>query len=807
MLKINKILSKNGFSLIELMVAVVILALVIFGIFLAFTTGFQGMADARDRTVATNYAREAMEDVKNMDFEYIASIPLEDIGGTKYTREVSVEENIEGSPNLKKITVRVFWDKRNGESLNIETSMLINKIEFLPGVASKLLLYVTPYNIILPNEGSVNLIAVVKDAKGNTVTNWNEDITFSIMNVTCPVGANITCYLKNDEEVTGQTMAIEPINGTATVMLYTGDTNVLDADEIGNIEVSATISSVETGTFSDSVNIKVTQGAVKIGLTSYDESIKINESTTINAELQDANGDKVLEGEAEIFFNVSGDGTLAEPLNRTTMDQQTSIILTASNAPGVATVTASANNLLSDSLPIFITGPPFSIFVSVSPNHIYTDQFSLVTATLKDINGVTVDAESDVNISFSLSLDLGEFTDNSITISSGNPSGSTTFTPTGIGNSTIQAQATDAELIDGEAAITIDSALVADHIEVSAEPTSIKAGGSTPSIITAVIKSAEPENATVYNYTGDIFFETTEGSFSATDSGKNEIWSYDTDVIIYQNGVVKVNLYSHFGDTSEPASITVTSVGLTEGTVEVGFYVEADHIELTSDDDTIDSFGVLDDTCTITATIMDGGSMVENYIGTVIFSIVDGENNGQFIPSGSTIVTVVNGTASIDLRGKCPVPVGGDVVVHAVSTFGETEISSESDQSSDLSINVTGGAGRSINLVSGSLQQPSKNEVIFEINNTGVALKIYNLQVTCVTDEKLTEIKIGTNIVYSGSVSDGDVVYITPTVLSSGAHEIYFGYTKKVDNNNFEIIFNAEPDCELFTTIEFSTIQ
>jgi len=37
----------KGFSLIELMVAVAILAMVIFGIFLAFSTGFQGMADAR----------------------------------------------------------------------------------------------------------------------------------------------------------------------------------------------------------------------------------------------------------------------------------------------------------------------------------------------------------------------------------------------------------------------------------------------------------------------------------------------------------------------------------------------------------------------------------------------------------------------------------------------------------------------------------------------------------------------------------------------------------------------------------------
>jgi prepilin-type N-terminal cleavage/methylation domain-containing protein len=47
MLNINKKLCKKGFSLIELMVAVVILVMAIFGIFHAYSTGFMGMADAR----------------------------------------------------------------------------------------------------------------------------------------------------------------------------------------------------------------------------------------------------------------------------------------------------------------------------------------------------------------------------------------------------------------------------------------------------------------------------------------------------------------------------------------------------------------------------------------------------------------------------------------------------------------------------------------------------------------------------------------------------------------------------------------
>jgi prepilin-type N-terminal cleavage/methylation domain-containing protein len=50
MLKINRKLSQRGFSLIELMVAAAILAIAIFGIFQAYSTGFMGMADAKYRT-------------------------------------------------------------------------------------------------------------------------------------------------------------------------------------------------------------------------------------------------------------------------------------------------------------------------------------------------------------------------------------------------------------------------------------------------------------------------------------------------------------------------------------------------------------------------------------------------------------------------------------------------------------------------------------------------------------------------------------------------------------------------------------
>jgi prepilin-type N-terminal cleavage/methylation domain-containing protein len=119
MLIINKKLSKQGFSLIELMVAAAILAIVIVGIFLAFGTGFQGMTDTRDRTVATNYAREKMEDIKNKSFGEITyeSPPAYIPGQTKFKREVTLDDSI---ANLKKVTTTVSWKNRKNVDKEVE---------------------------------------------------------------------------------------------------------------------------------------------------------------------------------------------------------------------------------------------------------------------------------------------------------------------------------------------------------------------------------------------------------------------------------------------------------------------------------------------------------------------------------------------------------------------------------------------------------------------------------------------------------------------------------------------------------------
>jgi len=791
MLKTNRKLSKNGFSLIELMVAAAILMFAIFGIFQAYSTGFLGMFDARDRTVATNYAREAMENVKNMDFLEISPVALTQIEGTKFEREISVDYNVEGSSNLTRVTVRVFWDNRRGEPLNIATSMLVNNIEFTAGEAAKILLYVYPYNVILPEDDTTELIAVVKDVKGNTITSWDEDITFTIT-----LGTDLG-YLETPGQIS---VTKSPVEGRSNVIFYSS-ADALTADEKGFVTIKAEVlTNPELGF--DTVEVTLTWGAVSIALVPEQDTIKINENTTIHAYLKNAAGGDVTVAEAEIIFDFSGEGTLPAPLTRETSSGEVSIILTATDTPGVATVTASASNLLSDSVDIYIIGPPKSIYVEVNPNYIYTDQNAEVAVTLKDINGITVNAENTVNIDLSLTLDSvgqGSFNPSAISIGIGSSSGYSTFTPTltGTGNATVQAVDPDGVLITGEAAIFIADPLVADYIEVTADPSSIEAGGDLISTITAVIKN--PAGITVYNYIQPITFSTDMGSFSETDpDDKDATFIIDDDN--YQGGEATLVLYANNETESGIATITVTSDDLTLGSTEVGFYVEADHIILSSVSDSINTFGKVEDTCTIIATIKDStGTTVENYIGTVTFSIDSGSAFGQFALVGSTIVTVIAGQASIGLRSKCGI---GTVEVKATSTFGDNEITS----TSNLLVVVDDGGTRNIALVTGSVDLAiNKKGVGFDVLVSGGELRIYNMQVDWGSLAKLTEIKIDEEILYTGSINDGNIVTIDPTILSTtGEHNIYFTYSAGVGNLDFNIIFNAQPDC-LLDRIDFST--
>ncbi|MBA7592904.1 hypothetical protein ES708_35106 [subsurface metagenome] len=199
------------------------------------------------------------------------------------------------------------------------------------------------------------------------------------------------------------------------------------------------------------------------------------------------------------------------------------------------------------------------------------NETSEVTVTTKDVDGVPIKYVGTINLSVeatqnsngdgNLSIDTLDFEGS--TSSNTNP---ITLTASSVG--TIKITATDqAGILDeGSIELTITEELVPDHIAVYANPSSIQAGGTETSTITARVKTAD--NITVISYTALITFTITEGEGNFP-NGEKDITTNDTVNVTYENGVATVVLSSLDAGTAE---ITVSSGTLTPGTVNVVFY-------------------------------------------------------------------------------------------------------------------------------------------------------------------------------------------------------------------------------------------
>lgn len=650
----------SGFSLIELMVAVAILAIAILGIFLAFSTGFQGMADARDRTVATNYAREAMEDVKNMDFDQIITQSRDYIDGTKYEREVIVQS----STNLKEVTTKVYWEDRNNNSKMVETDMVVHFIETTAGTPNRIMFIADPYNIL--TDGTSTLTAVIKDDKGNTVTTPEYNISFLITQVSESAGGDLSPSSKTT------------IKGKATTTF---------ASSGGEGEVTITASA--TGLTSDSVTITVTNidKPVKINLAASPMFITLGSESIITATIVNAAGSPVAIYK-EITFSVSGPGTLSSPTTLYDVNGDptgtTTITLTSNGTPGIITVTASATDLEPGVIDVITGG---QITLSASLVDVPFKETSVITVTTKDVNGVPINYKGIIYLvvvgsaggSGTLSSNSSNFdeTTYNLTFNGDNSSETVIFTATSDeGAVNITATDTDAILTDSNTlTLIVKEELTPYRIEVYAIPISIPAGGTDTSLITAKVMTEG--NVMITSYNKSITFTTTAGLFFNKDS---TITTEDLGVT-YVDGVATVELYPTLdaGTATIIVSSTVSegppALIITGGT-EVGFYIGPDHIILSAVPQNISVSG---QNCTVTAKIVDNnGNLVSDYKEDITFVISPWPHTINFLKAttyiltqkvkkGIAIVTLISGidagTAVIDaysgdISGTLNIPVG-----------------------------------------------------------------------------------------------------------------------------------------------------
>ncbi len=132
--------NRQGFVLIELLVALAVLGLVAVPVLAAFLTGYCSLGRAGDKTRAVNLARGQMEQVKGLGYPKLYFLFVEQENTPQTTREgpfdletaVIPEKMSIGSPSgegmaeleLLRITVTVCWGE--GNSLRLE-SLLCNR--------------------------------------------------------------------------------------------------------------------------------------------------------------------------------------------------------------------------------------------------------------------------------------------------------------------------------------------------------------------------------------------------------------------------------------------------------------------------------------------------------------------------------------------------------------------------------------------------------------------------------------------------------------------------------------------------------
>lgn len=356
----------KGFSLIELMVALAILGIAALGIFQAYSTGFQAMADSKDRTVATNIAQKKLEEVKNsvkVAYPYY-SIDYQELNGKTFTIIVATNTK---EVNLEQVIVTVSWKNRDGVEKNVQLETLVYdlKIEYaVPG----------------PDVGRIALSAdpleITCCVAGATSTITAELFDTSIPEERVPSGTPVRFEVNNGEA--DPEFTVTDASGKA----YTA----LTVNNLGPAIVTATSGVVD----SDPLQVTCIPEADTIELSADPSSILPEGTSTITATVTDTCGSIISEEVDVVFTTDKGifENGLTTLTTGTTNGEATVTLSSMTNgdtATVTGTVTLDGGETITDSTTVICTN--YSISISAEPTSITPDGSSIITATLTQSGG------------------------------------------------------------------------------------------------------------------------------------------------------------------------------------------------------------------------------------------------------------------------------------------------------------------------------------------------------------------------------------------------------------------------------------
>lgn len=110
---------KTGFTLLEILIALILCTLGVVVMAGLISSGLVGSSDAENTTIAMNLAQRRMEEIRNLGFSNISDEPKDSVAGfSGFQREVEIDDP-PGAPttdDLKQVTVTVYWTTKGGEA-------------------------------------------------------------------------------------------------------------------------------------------------------------------------------------------------------------------------------------------------------------------------------------------------------------------------------------------------------------------------------------------------------------------------------------------------------------------------------------------------------------------------------------------------------------------------------------------------------------------------------------------------------------------------------------------------------------------
>jgi len=117
-----RIPSRNGFTLLEIIITMVILSLGILVLSQAFSMGMLASRDVENVDLALNIAQAKMEEIRNTSFSNIGSSgPTNDSNFSNFTTTITVT-----GTDPKQVGVTVAWNVQGGSTSVALTTLIAN---------------------------------------------------------------------------------------------------------------------------------------------------------------------------------------------------------------------------------------------------------------------------------------------------------------------------------------------------------------------------------------------------------------------------------------------------------------------------------------------------------------------------------------------------------------------------------------------------------------------------------------------------------------------------------------------------------